>query len=164
MMLLTVTDNLLDVDFYHDEFKGFNAPNRGFKYKRIGWVEDYIKFYAQEFSEGVEIDRMIDWVDSAHTYGNNFFDEHSFYKAMHIAKIDYGIKVPYVPLLKFKDLSFSQINNVISDYDSGLTAKKVVRKYDLFNDNVVYHLRRDVSRKLKRFGVSLEKVLQSKKF
>ncbi|HKJ70071.1 MAG TPA: hypothetical protein VKA68_19115 [bacterium] len=86
-MSITVTSDLLNVT-------RTGAPiavceQKGWKWRRLSWVEEMIKFSARQYKDGVPVDKIIDWTDSERTRGNNFDSLETFYQAMVIAETEF---------------------------------------------------------------------------
>ncbi|MBC8500351.1 MAG: hypothetical protein ISS25_01660 [Nanoarchaeota archaeon] len=156
---LVVTKSILD--WYYPSRHFYTSKSAKWHVSGVAsWVEDYIKFFARFFRRGESIDKIIDWVDpKTKKEGNHFENLDVFLDSMHIASKVYGVSSPYK---KFRFMTLPEANQILSEYNSGATANELVRKYELYNKNVVYNLERDLGRQTKRF-FSVLKGLEQKK-
>jgi len=156
---LVVTKSILDK--YYPSRHFYTSTTAKWHMREIpDWVEDYIKFFARFFRGGESIDKIIDWVDpKTKKEGNHFENLYVFLDSMNIASKVYGVSSPYK---KFRFMTLLEANQILSEYKSGVTARELMGKYDLYNENVVYHLERDLGSLARRF-FSVLKGLERKK-
>ncbi len=86
------------------------CEQRGWEWRRLAWVEEMIKFSARQYKDGVPLDKIIDWKDSAKTRGNNFDSMETFYQAMEIAETEF--QMTGLRPRSFWQLTFPEIQTI----------------------------------------------------
>ncbi|MBU1029718.1 MAG: hypothetical protein ABIC91_06845 [Nanoarchaeota archaeon] len=99
----------------------------GEKYQRIGWVEQYIKFYSDAYKEGRSVESVI--------RGAQLADEDAFCEMMRIAEEEYG--VTGLNYKRFEHLTFDAAKEINKRYSGGEKAKDLSSEYQLLNERVV---------------------------
>ncbi|NQU98943.1 hypothetical protein HQ533_05760 [Candidatus Woesearchaeota archaeon] len=153
MLTAVITKKVLDASFPYRRFF-FGNVKRWRRHLAPDNVEAYILYYARLFREGESVEKIID-------LGNNFETKEVFYDTLDIASKIYGIR--NINYKTFRFMNLKEAKQILTEYQSGTPAHKLVKKHGLLNDNVVYHLKRDLNRRVSRL-FSVLGDLHDKKF